>query len=494
MKTRDAQWVAGLCVLAAVLRFSTLGVQSFGEDEAFTVLLSRDSFGGLGDRLLLESTPPLYFVLVWVWGQVFGTDEAGLRSLSALCGTLAVPAVWWAGRALLERRAALIAAAIFAVNPLLVWYGQEARSYALVVLLATVGFGFFARALGDENRSRALAGWAVMSALALCTHYFALFVVVPEAAWLVARVRPRRLAVFAAAVPAATLAALYPLVHDQRNPSTGWTRKWTIPDDEPLLDRVVQIPREALAGYAAPAGRVFATVLGLLVLFGLVLLVTRATPAQRRGAGIAATVAATALAIPIGAALTGSDSDYVLTRFFLAAGAPCALIVAAGLAATRGGRLAAVALCALSLPLVVAVAADSRYQRPDIGGAVRSIDEGAPPRAVLVIGRARQYVEAYLPGVRDFPSAGAGVSEVDIVILPLPGRTRPPRFVTPRPPPGFALAQRTVTHTYATLRYRPATARLLTTDDVTNALVDLPAALRRRVSHVVLEFPARRAA
>jgi uncharacterized membrane protein len=80
----------------------------------------------------------------------------------------------------LPRRAALIAAAIVAVNPVLIWFSQDARAYSLVFLLAALSFLFFARARRSGSR-RDLGWWAVTSALALWTHYFAAFVVVPEA-------------------------------------------------------------------------------------------------------------------------------------------------------------------------------------------------------------------------------------------------------------------------------------------------------------------------
>ena len=47
-----------------------------------------------------ESTPPLYYVLAWLWTHVFGTGEVGLRSLSALLGTATIVVVWALGRRL----------------------------------------------------------------------------------------------------------------------------------------------------------------------------------------------------------------------------------------------------------------------------------------------------------------------------------------------------------------------------------------------------------
>ena len=61
---------------------------------------------------------------------------------------------------------------------------------ALVTLFVSVGLWLFGRALAGERR--ALAGWALVSGLALATHYFAAFVVLPEAVWLLARASERR--------------------------------------------------------------------------------------------------------------------------------------------------------------------------------------------------------------------------------------------------------------------------------------------------------------
>ena len=128
-----------------------------------------------------ESNPPLYYVLAWGWAKAFGTGEVGLRSLSALFGAATVPVGYLIGRQLASRRAGLILAGLIAVNPMLIWYSQEARSYALLVFFGAVSLFFFVRAL-DTRGGRDLAFWALASALALCSHYFAVFAVAIEAA------------------------------------------------------------------------------------------------------------------------------------------------------------------------------------------------------------------------------------------------------------------------------------------------------------------------
>src|SRR5436305_2306286 len=134
-----------------------------------------------------------------------------MRSLPALIGLATVPVTYAAARKLVSRRAALFASAFVAVNPLMVWYSQEARSYSLLTFLSAAGLYWFARA---RRRAGALdlAAWSAVSCLALATHYFAVFLVLPEAVLLLRTRRGRRAALIACAPVAAAGAALFPLL------------------------------------------------------------------------------------------------------------------------------------------------------------------------------------------------------------------------------------------------------------------------------------------
>ncbi|MEA2273322.1 MAG: mannosyltransferase, partial [Solirubrobacteraceae bacterium] len=209
--------VAALTVAGAALRFSTLDLQSFWHDEAVTVgrILDPSLFTTLDRVPGSEATPPLYYALAWGWTKVFGAGEVGIRSLSAVVGTATIPVAWWAGRELVSRAAGVAAAALVAFSPYMVWYSQEARAYALLVLLCGVSLGLFARVLRRGER-RWFAWWALVAALALLTHYFAVFVVLPELvllAWLLPE--RRHVAAAAGVVVGAVGLALVPLAVHQ---------------------------------------------------------------------------------------------------------------------------------------------------------------------------------------------------------------------------------------------------------------------------------------
>src|SRR2546422_3881372 len=179
--------------IGALFRFVALGQQSLDEDETVSVWLLHHSLVGLfGTIPRTESTPPLYYVLAWLWTRPFGTGSVAIRSLSACLGVMTVPACFLAARELAGRRAGEIASVLAALSPALIWYSQEARSYALFTLLSAASLLFFARALraqGSSSGSRALARWAFVASLSLMTHYFAFFLVAGQATWRLESVR-----------------------------------------------------------------------------------------------------------------------------------------------------------------------------------------------------------------------------------------------------------------------------------------------------------------
>src|ERR1700685_4181046 len=74
--------VVALTVLGGILRFATLNVSSIELDESATIVLVHRGFSGMLSHLAqTESTPPLYYILIWAWTKVFGATPYGFRSL-----------------------------------------------------------------------------------------------------------------------------------------------------------------------------------------------------------------------------------------------------------------------------------------------------------------------------------------------------------------------------------------------------------------------------
>ena len=410
----------------------------------------RQGFGGMLSAIpSTESTPPLYYALAWLWAKVFGAGEAGLRSFSAVLGVATIPVVWLTARELFSERAALVAAALAAVNPYLVWYSQEARSYSLLAFLCALSLLLFARAL-REPRGRTFAAWAGVAVLAVLTHYFAVFLLIPEIGWLVYATR-RRAALAAAGALAAACGLLAPLALHQRG--SGHTTFISQLGNR----RIVDIPKKLVTGELGSPLPLLGPAAGLLVVAAIAYGVARSEPRWRRNQLVLLGLAAATLAIPLAIKLAGAD--YVLARNVIALYVPLILAAAGGLGLARAGRvgvLGAVALCAAALVVNVQVAYNSKLERDDWRGAARALGPPIQTRAVVVTSAPQaKPLQLYAGEMQVLPTWGATVGEVDVV-----GNARPPRFAEPPQPSGFRGVYRKITPSYELIRYvspRPVT-------------------------------------
>src|ERR1019366_179746 len=198
-------------LLALAIRLATATTQSFWLDEAYTEHLIHLSLGSMLSEIpRTESTPPLYYVVAWGWTHVFGYGEFALRSVSALAGAATVACAYLIASRLAGRRAGVIAGGLLAVCPLMVWYSQEARAYALAALLGTASLLCLIRYV-DSSRPGWAAAWAATAILGLGTHSSVGFVVASEIAWLLWPQRERtevRIAIGAVVVAGAALVPL----------------------------------------------------------------------------------------------------------------------------------------------------------------------------------------------------------------------------------------------------------------------------------------------
>lgn len=166
--------------LAAVLRLPTLDAQSFWIDEGYAVwFIDRP----LGEALRLIITPdnngPLYFLLLWGWHRLVGPTDFAVRYLSALCSILSVAVLWQLGRAWFNRRTANRAALLMAVSPFAIWYAQEAKMYALHMLLAALATLLLTRTLRRMRWYNWLAYVICVNLLAY-SHFFGAFTIVAQ--------------------------------------------------------------------------------------------------------------------------------------------------------------------------------------------------------------------------------------------------------------------------------------------------------------------------
>jgi mannosyltransferase len=454
--------LAALVVLAAGLRLSTLGLQSFWYDEAYTPVhvLHASLSATLRSMVHSENSPPLWYVIEWVDYRVLGSGEFALRLPSALAGVATVPVAWAIGHELAGRSTAIVTATLVAVNPLFVWYSQEARAYGLFVLTAALALLCFLRAERDpaptdrrstDRRSASMAAFAASGVLALLSHYFAVFLLIPMVLWLLGGRATRRAALPAAGALMLAGLALLPLISAQGGHGTQWIGRW------PLSERLEAIPQYYLTGYsAAPLGHGVELIVALVVLAGAGLGLWRmldrppSAPspegssadlqrARRRLLVMVVSIAVSGVLVPV--VLVAFGADYLAPRNLVGAMIPVTALLAVLLAWPGTGRtgIALAAILALAfLVLSLDVDLSPRLQRGNWRGVAKVLRSGAVARAITTVELGGAPLEYYLHPLKNLPRDSAvTVTEIDetgyATLRPSAGRP---------PAPGFRLLER----------------------------------------------------
>ena len=156
---------------------------------------------GFTRNVTIDQHPFTYFVLLGVWIRLAGIQEFALRFPSVMAATLLVPGAWAFARHLATRDAVapsapFWAALLAALNPFLLWYGQEVRMYTLVALLAVISTLALlrwseAQRIGSADARLRLVGYGASLLALLTTHYFAVLLMPVHALVIVRRLAAR---------------------------------------------------------------------------------------------------------------------------------------------------------------------------------------------------------------------------------------------------------------------------------------------------------------
>ena len=113
------------------------------------------------------SRAPLHPLFLQAWLRVFGPTDLAGRSFSALCGLAAVAVIYLLGRFAFDERTGRWAAWLAAVCPPLVYYSQEVRMYAWLVLLTCVSWLVFLSFRRSAKPAQCLIYWLLLTSLGL---------------------------------------------------------------------------------------------------------------------------------------------------------------------------------------------------------------------------------------------------------------------------------------------------------------------------------------
>src|SRR3954453_22293518 len=167
--------LVGQVLVGAAVATAAIGDASFWLDESASASVASGSVGGIFEVLGHNDANMglSYLVLhVWMWG---GDSEAWIRLFSALCMVATIPVTALLARRLFGDVVGVVAGFVLALTPYPLHYAQQARGYALALLLATMATWLFVEA-AQRRRPALFIAYAVASVLAVYANAFSAFV------------------------------------------------------------------------------------------------------------------------------------------------------------------------------------------------------------------------------------------------------------------------------------------------------------------------------
>ena len=222
---KDLAWCVGVAAFAAL---PTLGHQPLSWNEAVTLGAAQRSPSELWALLRHTDAPlGLYYLIIHVWLMMLswigiGADAFWLRLPSALAAVAAVALVAAIVSRTFDRRVALVAATVLAVHPMLTFYAQDARPYALVTLSFVAATAALIGALQRPSAVR-MAAYVGLATTTIYLHLFSMYGFVAHLYLIVRLTMPgqRRRWVMAASALGAAIAPIAILATSQQA-EVGW--------------------------------------------------------------------------------------------------------------------------------------------------------------------------------------------------------------------------------------------------------------------------------
>ncbi len=119
--------------------------------------------------------PPLYYLLLHYWMQLFGSSALAARSMSAAISIITVVVGYKIVQKVSTKRAARLAGVFLALAPFLVRYSQEARMYGVLGVFLIIGIWLLLKIVDQPKNIWLWIGYILAMTAGFYTHYFALF-------------------------------------------------------------------------------------------------------------------------------------------------------------------------------------------------------------------------------------------------------------------------------------------------------------------------------
>ncbi len=167
-----------IILLGLFLRMYGISNQSYWLDESYSISDAHKTSltGVLASLKTDQPVPPLYFILLHFWIQLFGLSELATRSLSSIFSVFSIIFVYLTVKKISKEEVALLTALIFAISLPEIVFAQETRCYAFFTFLAVLSTYYFIKSI-SENKKYNYYLYTLLITLAVYTNYFAVVLI-----------------------------------------------------------------------------------------------------------------------------------------------------------------------------------------------------------------------------------------------------------------------------------------------------------------------------
>ncbi|MDP4281327.1 MAG: glycosyltransferase family 39 protein [Bacteroidota bacterium] len=170
--SRDFYVPAGLLVLNLFLKMLFLNSRDLAMDEPFTVFYAQGGLPFIFHMLPSENNPPLFFLLLHFWINIFGISVFSVRFLSCIFSSLLVLVIWLIGRKFISFRTGLVASLLYTFSGYEILFAHEARVYPLFAFLTALSFFLFLSMVREPKKKKYPVLLTITNILLIYSHFF----------------------------------------------------------------------------------------------------------------------------------------------------------------------------------------------------------------------------------------------------------------------------------------------------------------------------------
>lgn len=177
-------------IIGLIARLALITKSSIWHDEGFSIMLALRTPAEIWVGSARDVHPPLYYELLHLWMQLFGSSVLAIRSLSVLAGVLIIPLCYFIVKKMFGARPAILTSFFVALSPFLIRYSIEARMYGVLGIFTLLALYSIVIIVHNPKNNWAYLLYALSIAAGLYTHYFAALAVIAFWVYLVILQKP----------------------------------------------------------------------------------------------------------------------------------------------------------------------------------------------------------------------------------------------------------------------------------------------------------------